>query len=131
MKRIINNHQILVKISYMLVTLTRVCYKFHGFSAIVGLVIWYHRPFVVPNVFHVGISWVQNCSRWYFVVKDIFLGLFLWIQNFFSRGCFIGILLIYKWGIRINESYALASNNIEYITVKKNCFQFFNTFTST
>ena len=65
----------------MLVTLTRVCYKFYGFNAIVGLVIWYLRPFVGPNVFHVGISWVQNCSRWYFVVKDIFLGLFLDTSN--------------------------------------------------
>ena len=73
------------------------CAKFCGSHAIVGLaglMLLYHRAFMGPKIFLVGILWVQNISSWvicgseifshgYFVDSKVFLVGILWVQIFF------------------------------------------------
>ena len=63
------------------------CAKFCRSHAFVDLVLPCHSAFVVPEIFLVGTSWVENIFSWVFRGPKIFSRgwvFTLWPQNFFS-----------------------------------------------
>ena len=68
------------------------CAKFCRSHAFVDLVLPCHSAFVVPEIFLVGTSWVENIFSWVFRGPKIFLvgGCLLCGPKIFSRGYFVG-----------------------------------------